>query len=268
MDQKEETNVSIAGISDKRSITATFSITLDNKYLPMQLIYRGETGQSLPKVKFPDSLTLSVYESHYSNKNEALKFIEEIILPYIREEREELGCPSQKVFLIFDVFRGQTTDKALKVLEDNNTLATKFPPNMAHLLQPLDLTVNKVAKDFTKKKFWEWFSRQISIGLENGQELEDIEINYHLSVLKPLHETWLISLYDYISSPEDKVVIASRWRKSGIFNAAELGLSKLRVFDSFNDICLLMEVIPPKGNVESHFPVSTRTRIIQNEGSR
>ena len=50
MDQKGESNVPIAGISDKRSITAMFSITLDNKLLPMQLIYHGKTGQSLPKV--------------------------------------------------------------------------------------------------------------------------------------------------------------------------------------------------------------------------
>ena len=35
MDQKRESNVSIAGISDKRSITATFSITLGNKFLTM-----------------------------------------------------------------------------------------------------------------------------------------------------------------------------------------------------------------------------------------
>ena len=49
---------------------------------------------------------------------------------------------------------------------------------MTHLFQPLALTVNKVAKDFNKSKFSEWFSRQISIGLENGQELEDIKIDY------------------------------------------------------------------------------------------
>ena len=83
--------------------------------------------------------------------------------------------------------------KTLKVLEDNNILATKVQPNMTHLFQTLDLTVNKVAKDFTKKKFSEWFSRQISIGLENGQELEDIEIDYRLSAFKPLHGTWLIT---------------------------------------------------------------------------
>ena len=99
------------------------------------------------------------------------------------------------------------------------------------MFQLLDLTVNKVAKDFTKKKFSEWFSRQVSIGLEKVQELEDIKINYHLKVLKPLHPTWLISFYDYISSPEGNAVIASGWKKLDIFNAAELKLSRLPILD-------------------------------------
>ena len=166
MDKKGGSNVPIEGISDKRSITATFSVTLDNKFLPMQLIYKGKTGQSLPKVKFP------------------------------------IKSVDQKALLIFDVFRAQTTDKVLKVLENNNILATKIPPNMTHLFQPLYLTVNKVAKDFMRKKFSEWFSRQISIGLENGQELEDIQIDYRISVLKPMHAKWPISFYDFMSSPE------------------------------------------------------------------
>ena len=78
--------------------------------------------------------------------------------------------------------------------------------------------VNKVAKDFAKRKSLEWFSRQINIGLENEQELEDIKIYYRPSVLKLLHATWLIS-YDYISSPKGKAVIASGWKKLGIFGA-------------------------------------------------
>ena len=170
-------------------------------------------------MKFPEDFSLSANETHYSNEKESLKLLEEIILPYVRKEREKLGIDNQKVLLIFDVFRGQTTDKVLKVLEDNDILVTKVPANMTHLFQPLDLTVNKVAKDFTKEKFSEWFTRQISIGLENGQELDDIEIDYRLSVLKPLHATWLISLYDHMSSPEGKAVIASGWKKSGIFDA-------------------------------------------------
>ena len=186
MDKNGGSNVPIEGISDKRSITATFSVTLDNKFLPMQIIYKGKTGQSLPKLKFPNGFSLSANESHYSNENEALKFVE-IILPYIQGECEKLESVDQIALLIFDVLRGQTTDKVLKVLEDNNILATKILPNMTHLFQPLDLTVNKVAKDFMKKKFSKWFSRQISIGLENGQELQDIQIDYRLSVLKPMN---------------------------------------------------------------------------------
>ena len=61
MDEKEEINVPITGITDKKSITATFSITLGNKFLPVLLIYQGKTGQSLPKVKFPDGFNLRLY---------------------------------------------------------------------------------------------------------------------------------------------------------------------------------------------------------------
>ena len=60
MNQKGESNVPIAGSNEKRSITGTFSITLGNKFLPVQLIYQGKTGQSLPKVNFQDGFSLSV----------------------------------------------------------------------------------------------------------------------------------------------------------------------------------------------------------------
>ena len=117
---------------------------------------------------------------------------------------------------------------------------------MTHLYQPLDLTVNKSAKDFMKKKFDEWFSRQINIGLENGQELDDIEIDYRLSVLKPLHANWLISLYNYMSSAEGKEIIISGWKKSGIFDAIQLGSGGLPPLDPFADLCPLMEVTGPR----------------------
>ena len=152
----------------------------------------------------------------------------------------------------------------IKSLKFSRTM--KIPPNMTHLFQPLDLTVNKVAKDFMKKKFSEWFSRQISIGLENGQELEDIQIDCRLSVLKPMHAKWLISFYDFMSSPEGKVVIASGWRKSGILDPVEMGLSKLPVLGPFNDICPLVDASLPKETLSlaSLFPLeleSYRTKI-------
>ena len=158
MAKRQETNVLIAGANDKRSVTATFSITFNNKFLPMQLIYKGKTNQSLPKVDFPDGFSLSANKTHYSNEEEALKFIDEIILPHVQKERAKLTCRNQKALLIFDVFLGQITDKIFKALKENHILVTKVPANMRHLFQPLDLTVNKAAKDYTKQKSSDWFT--------------------------------------------------------------------------------------------------------------
>ena len=46
------------------------------------------------------------------------------------------------------------------------------------MFQSLDLAANKFVKDFMKGMFSTWFSRQISLGLENGVELDDIEDDY------------------------------------------------------------------------------------------
>ena len=121
---------------------------MDNKFLPIQLIYKGKTNQSLPKVSFPEGFSLSANEEKYCKEKEPLKFLDEIILPYTQKERKNLGRKNQKALIIFDVFRGQTTDKVLKLLEGNSILVTKVPPNMTYLIQPLDVTVNKVAKKF------------------------------------------------------------------------------------------------------------------------
>ena len=131
-------------------------------------------------------------------------------------------------------------------MEDNHILPTKVPPNMTILYQPLNLSVNKAAKDFTRKKFSEWYTRQLTNGMEYGIELDDIEIDYRLSVLKPLHATWLISLYNHMNSPEGKEVSASGWKKLGIFDAIMMGSSKLPTLDPFDDICPLMGVIPER----------------------
>ena len=151
-----------------------------------------------------------------------MKFIEEIILPHVQKERAKLRRGYQKTLLIFEVFGGQATDKIFKILKDNHILVTKVPANMTHLFQPLDLTVNKAAKDYTKQKFSDWFTCQINTGLENGQELDDIEIDYQLSVLKPLHAKWLVSFYTYMTTTEEQDVISNGWKRSGIYDSITL----------------------------------------------
>ena len=118
---KGSKTVPIKGSTDKRSITATFTITLEGHFLPIQLIYAGKTKKSLPRVQFPASFSLSTGPKHYSNETESIKILNDVIIPYVKNQREKLGLRKDHyALLIMDVFKGQMTSKVLKVLKDNH----------------------------------------------------------------------------------------------------------------------------------------------------
>ena len=125
------------------------------------------------------------------------------------------------------------------MLKDDTTLSTKIPPNMIHVFQRLDLTINKFAKDFMKGMFSTWFTRQISRGLENGVELDDIEVDYRLSVLKPLHAKWLVEYV--ITCPPTRGKKLLSMVGTGIFDPIKLSSSGLPSLDPFADICPLIK---------------------------
>ena len=103
--QKGTKHVAVKGHSFKKAITTTFGITFSMKFLLIQLIYRGKTVRSFPKVKFPDSFSLSANEKHSSNTQESLKLTEEIITPTVEKEHVMLDLgEDQPALLIIHVF--------------------------------------------------------------------------------------------------------------------------------------------------------------------
>ena len=217
--KKNTKDVPISGSADKRSITATFAETLDGTFLPFQLIYKGKTKQSLPKVDFPSGFSLSANDKHFSNTQESVKFLNEIIIPFVDKKRSELKRPNQAALLIWDVFRGQKTTPVLDLLKENNIVTEYVPSNMTNYYQPLDCTTNKWAKDFLKAKFSTWFAKQVQNHLDNGTALEDIDIKFQLTTMKPLHAHWLKELYNELTSTRAKDVVIGGWKKSGIWDA-------------------------------------------------
>ena len=71
-------------------IIATFTITLDGNFLPLQLIYGGVTSKNLPRVEFPSSFSLSASPKHYSNEKEAITVMYDVMIPYVKTERKTL----------------------------------------------------------------------------------------------------------------------------------------------------------------------------------
>ena len=108
-------SVSVAGSTDKRTITATFNITMDSKFSPMQIIYGGKTSKSIPTVSFPDSFLVSANKKQYSNERESLKILEHVIIPYLKKQLQNLSLdPQYPALLIMDMFRGQKTPSISK----------------------------------------------------------------------------------------------------------------------------------------------------------
>ena len=179
----------------RKLLTVTFGITFSNSFLPIQLLYRGKTAQSIPRTKYPESFSLSANVKHFSNTTENIKLIHEIILSYVERERRRLDNEGQPALLIIYVFRGLMTQPILDLLKENDILLVRVLSNMTHVFQPLDLTINRLAKSFFKRKFTEWYSNEIKLQLDAGTKLSDKEMKLTLAALKPLHSTWIIEFY-------------------------------------------------------------------------
>ena len=211
MNKKGSKTVPIEGLTDKRNITLTFSVTLSGIFLPMQIIYSGKTKASQPRnFVFPNGFCVTQNEKHWSNEEETLKLIKEIINPYVVRTRKALNLPC-----IWDVFKGQMTDRVQNRLKSLSIELVPVPANMTHFFQPLDLTVNR---EFNKKGIYFILlgPSVIQKGLNEGKALEDIQVDVRLTVIKPLHAQWLVNCYNFFSTEEGRQITLKGWKKAGI----------------------------------------------------
>ena len=106
--------VAIAGITDKRQITAVFGGMLAGDFLPPQLVYQEKTKKCLPSITFPRDWDVTWSHNHWSNEDTMKSYLQSIIIPYVEMKRNELGLPDKYPSLvIFDNFKAQCTDNLL-----------------------------------------------------------------------------------------------------------------------------------------------------------
>ncbi len=104
--------------------------------------------------------------------------IDTIIIPYVCKKRADRQLlETQRALVICKVFKGQVTDNVVKKLESINCDFVPVPANMTHFLQPLDLTINKSAKQFMRREFVMYYS---AVKLDNGKQMEEIDVDFRL----------------------------------------------------------------------------------------
>lgn len=140
-------------------------------------------------------------------------YITEVIVPYVVRKREQLKLASdQPAMAIFDVFKGQIIEDIAKLLEDNNILLVVVPANCTDRLQPMDLSVNKCAKELMRSQFRDWYATQVNQQLEEEKDITPVSLA--MSTIKPLGARWLVSLYDYLKS--NPAIIENGFKAAGI----------------------------------------------------
>ena len=205
----------VPGSKTKGRLHAVFAGTMSGDFLPVQMVYQGKTSRCLQTVDFPSDWHLTFSPNHWSNESTMVDYVNKIILPYVSNKRKELSLgPTYPALVIFDEFNGQTTDAIFILLATNNVYYVIVPPNCTDKLQPLDVSVNKPAKDFLRHQFQTWYAEQIC-SQENPDQLEPV--NLRLQMMKPLGARWMIRLYDHMKSHPE--IIVNGFRASGIYNS-------------------------------------------------
>ena len=97
-------------------------------------------------------------------------YVDIILLPYVQAKRQKLKLnPDHPALVIFDHFTGQGTESISTVLEKNNINVVIVPANCTDRLQPMDISVNKPAKNFLRQQFHDWYATQICQQLQDGE---------------------------------------------------------------------------------------------------
>jgi len=63
------------------------------------------------------------------------------------------------------------------------------PRNYTDHLQPLDVSVNQVAKQFLLNKFENWYADNIAAQKSSGNEIELVDVR--LSIVEPMGAKWM-----------------------------------------------------------------------------
>ena len=72
-----------------------------------------------------------------------------------------------------------------------------------------------------KQQFQEWYSERIFEQLDQDMEIKDLQpVDLRLSVMKYIRGSWIIALFDYLSSKPD--IIKNGFRYAGISSALNI----------------------------------------------
>ena len=197
MEKKETKRVEVAAVDDKQQITAIFACSMSGKFLPMQLIYKGTTKRCLPKdVNFLCDWHITHTENHSANEVTTFAYLRNVIIPYVKREREALKLQDDHCTLaLFDIVKGQCTTQVMKILEENNILfVTIALAGSSHWTCRLTNQLKSSYEPSLES------GMVVKYGSSLKRERVNKEVDMRMSNMKPLTAQWMMNLHHYLAS--------------------------------------------------------------------
>ena len=85
--KKKDQNISLLPVVLLKNQLLLLLASPIQMFLPMQLICKGKTRRSFPLGNFPPSFLLSANIKYFSNMQESMKLLDQIMIPYVEKER-------------------------------------------------------------------------------------------------------------------------------------------------------------------------------------
>ena len=141
--------VYIKGIGNQRQTTATFTVSMTGKSLPIQFIYEEKTRRCLPRFDFPADFNVTFADNHWSNTEKSIKLFEKVIFLNLKQVKVSLKyLKKQMSLIIMDTFKRQDDDVILDLCQKHFWQVVVVPHSLTNRFQSLVITVHKPAKSF------------------------------------------------------------------------------------------------------------------------
>ena len=213
---KGSKQVSIAGLDDKRQITAVVASSLDGHLLPLQLIFTGSTDACLPPhtdATRNSGFHLTKSSSHWSSQATMQEWCRHILVPWRNKMIQQHNLPKDAaVVLQLDVWAVHISKEFRDFIGEKHSYIrlVYIPPNCTSKLQVADVVLNYPFKHGIKQRFNAWAAELIAEQVASG---ESIGIKPHLKMSRVKSKILEWALESWSSVKEEKLLILKGWHK-------------------------------------------------------
>lgn len=133
----------IVSSGNKEQVTVMAAVSATGETVNPLVLFKGKKHLVAYSESAPEGWAVKFTPSGWMNSDTFSAWIQEVFLPHINRVRR----PGEKVLLLLDGHKSHESLEALEFARQNDIEIFCLPPNMTHLIQPLDVSVFKPLKE-------------------------------------------------------------------------------------------------------------------------